>query len=185
MGAVPATLFLLSVWHFRWTTSWFYFCSSYLITMYKILLFVPAPQMHTYTFTVCSAFSLLSHPFCLKHVLASLSFVYVILPSIVVIVFFKGENQYLFSQGNDSFFLALSFCLFVLAEWLQLPSLSFPLSLCSLLSSPVSPDFSSSTIFFHLLSLFQLSSLLVCEYVWQKSSLGATLPLSCEDQWWH
>lgn len=27
MGVLPATLFLLSVWHFRWTRPWFYLCT--------------------------------------------------------------------------------------------------------------------------------------------------------------
>lgn len=108
MGALPATLFLLSVWHFRWTRPRFSLCSSSLITMYIILL--SAPQMHTriYSLLSLSSLNMYMHP---SHLL-------VILPAIVIIVFSKGENQYLFSQGNDSFFLAFSLYLFILAEWL-------------------------------------------------------------------
>lgn len=52
MGALPATLFLLSGWHFRWTRPWLYLRSSSLITMYIILLSLSALQTHTHAYIV-------------------------------------------------------------------------------------------------------------------------------------
>lgn len=51
MGALPAALFLLSVWHFRWTRPPLYLRSSSLITMCNVSL---SPPSHKH---VCFAFS--------------------------------------------------------------------------------------------------------------------------------
>lgn len=73
-----------------------------------------------------------------------------------MIVFSSRENQYLFSQGNESFFLYLSFHLFILAQWLY--SSHHPLSFCSVLSSHVSSDF------FHLHPLAASICFLFCSF---------------------
>lgn len=183
MGALPATLFLLSVWHFRWTRPWLYLRSSSLITMCIILLSPSAPWMHT---SLEFAFSLLRLPLSLKkrtcppHLL-----IFFLLPSIVVIVS-KEENQYPLSQEGMTHFSWLCLLpIYFSRVTLQLPSSSFPLlSLCSLLSSPVR---SASVCF--LFCSFPLCLHMCGERKGgegkKKSSLGATLPLSCEDQWWH
>lgn len=77
--------------------------------------------------------------------------------SVVVMVFSKGGNQYLFSQGNDSFFLALSFYPFILAEGLYSSSvvLIFPSCLSVSFSHLLHP-------FFLIYFLFFLSSLALC-----------------------
>lgn len=169
MGALPATLFLLSVWHFQWTRPQFSLHSS-LLTMTIILLCLYHSCTHI-------QFALLSASYLFLSVLNMYTrppHLFIILLSIVVMVFSKGENRYLFTQGNDSFFLALPFYLFILVEWLSSSRHPlFPLCLCVPFSHlPPSICF--------LFGSFPLYS-----YVWHKSSLGATLPLSCEDQWWH
>lgn len=171
MGVLPATLFLLSVWHSEWTRPWF--C---------LLL----PHHHVKSCSVCISkmqihivffpyFPLLFLPFYLKHVHASVSSICVTLPSILITwcsakatFSLLGKNRYLFSPGSDSFFLVLSFHLFILSGRLySFPSLFFfPSAFCSHLSSPVSPDFfilfSSPTLCFHLFSLLQPPSVLAC-----------------------
>lgn len=119
MGVLPETLFLLSVWHSEWTRPWF--C---------LLL----PHHHLKSCSVCiSKMHIPFLPFCLKHVHASVSSICVTLPSILITCCsakatfsLLGKNRYLFSPGSDSFFLVLSFHLFILSGWLySFPSLFF------------------------------------------------------------
>lgn len=90
-------------------------------------------------------FPLLFLPFYLKHVHASVSSICVTLPSILITwcsakatFSLLGKNRYLFSPGSDSFFLVLSFHLFILSGRLySFPSLFF-FPLCLLFSPLIS-----------------------------------------------
>lgn len=129
MGVLPETLFLLSVWHSEWIRPWFCLllphhhlksCSVCISKMHIHIVFFPY-------------FPLPFLPFCLKHVHASVSSICVTLPSILITCCsakatfsLLGKNRYLFSPGSDSFFLVLSFHLFILSGWLySFPSLFF------------------------------------------------------------
>lgn len=170
MGVLPETLFLLSVWHSEWTRPWFCLllphhhlksCSVCISKMHIHIVFFPY-------------FPLPFLPVCLKHVHASVSSICVTLPSILITCCsakatfsLLGKNRYLFSPGSDSFFLVLSFHLFILSGWLySFPSLFFPL--CLLFSPLISCFsrffilFSSPTLCFHLFSLLQPPSVLAC-----------------------
>lgn len=191
MGVLPETLFLLSVWHSEWTRPWF--C---------LLL----PHHHLKSCSVCISkmhihivfFSLFPPPIssCLPQTCTCIRLIY------LCYVAFHFDNVLL---GKSNVFIVGEKSVSVLPrEWLIFPSfvfspiyfirltlqlpiiVFFPSAFCSPLSSPVSPDF----LFYFLLPLsasicFHFSSLPLYSHVWQKSSLGATLPLSCEDQWWH
>lgn len=144
MGVLPATLFLLSVWHVWWTRPRLYLPSSSLITMCIIPLSLSA-HLHTQF-----NFSLLLQPFCLKHTHVSLW-------SVSCFCFQRKKNSICSLKGEWLIFPGFSFLpIYFSRVTLQLPSLSVFQSLLS------SPDFSSLAPSFHLFSLFQLPSLLVC-----------------------
>lgn len=102
--------------------------------------------------------------------------------SIVFIEFSKGEkNQYLFSRGSDSFFLALSFYLLIFS-WVTvaLVTLFSTPSFSSLLSYPVSSHFSlarSPCPF--VSSFFSSSPLSLCARMWACVAKNPALGLHC------
>lgn len=172
--------------------------------MNQALVLAPLLLLHHYvqSFSVCTSdvyvhilFPPLFLPFCLKHVHESLLFMLCCLPfwkcsawheecSIVVSVFQRRKSVSALPREWLIFPGFVFSPIYFSRVTLRLPSPSFPLG-PSVLSSLRSSDFFLSPLCFHLFSPLLLSSLFIWEYVWQKSSLGATLPLSCEDQWWH